>query len=135
VLSDDAAQGPIIQLIDYKTGSAATLRELVAQPLEDTQLAFYAALMARQSDAVGDIAACYLPLDAGDTVKAIDHPDVEFSAEQLIEGIGIDLTRLRAGAVMPALGEARACDYCDARGLCRRDHWPPAAADDGSAAP
>lgn len=134
VLSDDAAQGPIIQLIDYKTGSAAALRELVAQPLEDTQLAFYAALMARQSDAVGAIAACYLPLDAGDTVRAIDHVDVEFSAEQLIEGIGIDLTRLRAGAAMPALGEARACEYCDARGLCRRDHWPPVSIDDGSAA-
>jgi ATP-dependent helicase/nuclease subunit B len=65
-------------------------------------------------------------------VKAIDHEDVEFSAEQLVEGIGIDLTRLRAGAAMPALGEARACEYCDARGLCRRDHWPPAAAGDGS---
>jgi len=133
VLSDDAAQGPIIQLIDYKTGSAAALRELVAEPLEDTQLAFYAALMARQSDAVGDIAACYLPLDAGDTVKAIEHVDVEFSAEQLVEGIGIDLARLRAGAPMPALGEAGACEHCDARGLCRRDHWPPGDADDRGA--
>ncbi|HWH83731.1 MAG TPA: PD-(D/E)XK nuclease family protein, partial [Burkholderiaceae bacterium] len=34
-----------IDLIDYKTGGATKLREQVAIPLEDTQLAFYAALV------------------------------------------------------------------------------------------
>ena len=24
---------------------------------------------------------------------------------------------------LPALGEAPVCERCDARGLCRRDHW------------
>jgi len=38
-------------------------------------------------------------------------------------GIGQDLARLRQGAAMPALGEGVACEYCEARGLCRRDHW------------
>jgi ATP-dependent helicase/nuclease subunit B len=119
----DDATGPVTELIDYKTGSAQGLRELVAQAQEDTQLAFYAALMARQSEATGEIAACYLPLDAGETVKAIDHPDVAFSADQLVEGLGHDLARIRRGAPMPALGAGRACEHCDARGLCRRDHW------------
>ena len=122
-LPGDDLTGPVIQLIDYKTGSAQGLRELVGQPQEDTQLAFYAALMARQSEAVGEIAACYLPLDAGDTVKAIDHADVAFSADQLVEGLGHDLARIRNGEPMPALGAGRACDHCEARGLCRRDHW------------
>ena len=28
-------------------------------------------------------------------------------------------------AALPALGEGVACEYCAARGLCRRDHWAP----------
>jgi len=31
--------------------------------------------------------------------------------------------RVREGAALPALGEGVACDWCAARGLCRRDHW------------
>jgi ATP-dependent helicase/nuclease subunit B len=27
------------------------------------------------------------------------------------------------GAQMPALGEGTACEFCAARGLCRRDWW------------
>ena len=126
VPADDAASGPVTQLIDYKTSSAQKLRTLVKQPQEDTQLAFYAALMAQQSEAAGDIGACYLPLDDGDTVKAIEHADVEATARQLVAGLGRDLARLRDGAPMPALGEGSACEHCDARGLCRRDHWAAA---------
>ena len=115
--------GPVTQLIDYKTGSAQMLRSLVKQPQEDTQLAFYAALMAQQSQSAGAVGAVYLALDAADGIKAIEHKNVELTARQLIAGIGRDLARLRDGAAMPALGEGRACDFCQARGLCRRDHW------------
>ena len=31
---------------------------------------------------------------------------------------------------LPALGEGSACDYCEARGLCRRDHWAERAHDE-----
>ncbi len=116
--------GPVIQLIDYKTGSAAALRQLVKRPQEDTQLAFYAALMSRQSAAVGDIEAIYLPLDDSEGIRAIAHVGVDQTAERLVQGIGGELQRLREGAPMPALGEGSACMHCDARGLCRRDHWP-----------
>jgi ATP-dependent helicase/nuclease subunit B len=40
-----------------------------------------------------------------------------------VQGLAQDLVQLRAGAGLPALGEGAVCDYCDARGLCRRDHW------------
>jgi ATP-dependent helicase/nuclease subunit B len=30
---------------------------------------------------------------------------------------------LRGGAGLPALGEGASCEYCAARGLCRRDDW------------
>ena len=117
--------GPVTQLIDYKTGSAQTLRSMVKQPQEDTQLAFYAALMAQQSQSAGPVGAIYLALDDADGIKTIEHKNVEFTAQQLIDGIGRDLARLRDGAAMPALGVGRACDFCQARALCRRDHWAP----------
>ncbi len=48
-------------LIDYKTGNADKLKQRVAEPLEDTQLAFYAALLTDESrDAA---AASDLPRD------------------------------------------------------------------------
>jgi ATP-dependent helicase/nuclease subunit B len=117
--------GPLTELIDYKTGSAEKLREKVRRPSEDTQLAFYAALMAEQSEAAGPLAAAYLPLDeSSGTIRPIEHKQVQHTAVQLVAGIGHDLARLRAGATMPALGEGSVCEYCAARGLCRRDHWP-----------
>jgi len=115
--------GPVIQLIDYKTGSAEELRKKVNQPLEDTQLAFYAALMGRQTAAVGEIAAIYVALDDSEGIREFEHKGVSESAEALVQGIGDELQRLREGAPMPALGEGSACTFCEARGLCRRDHW------------
>ena len=116
--------GPVTHLIDYKTGSAQRLREQMKSPAEDTQLAFYAALMAAQSSTGDTIGAAYLPLDESGALKPIEHPDVEATAQRLVDGIGAELARIRNGAPLPALGEGRACDYCEARGLCRRDHWP-----------
>ncbi len=40
-----------------------------------------------------------------------------------MDGIAADVRRLRDGAALPPLGEGSACEHCDARGLCRRDHW------------
>ena len=114
--------GPLIQLIDYKTGPATALRSIVKQG-EDTQLAFYAALMGAQGEAPGDIAASYVFLDEGEKVVELPLPDVLAQAELLVGGIGVDLSRIRQGAAMPALGEGRSCDFCDARGLCRKDDW------------
>jgi len=34
-----------------------------------------------------------------------------------------DFTRIAAGAALPPLGEGAVCDYCAARGLCRKDFW------------
>jgi ATP-dependent helicase/nuclease subunit B len=46
----------------------------------------------------------------------------------LVAGVADDLRRLREGAGLPPLGEGSACEYCEARGLCRRDHWTRAPA-------
>ncbi len=124
--ADAGDAGPVTELIDYKTGSAAALREQVRDPQEDTQLAFYAALLLEQPAADGPVAAAYLPLDESGALKAITHPDVALTARRLVDGIGRDLQRLRAGAALPALGEGSLCDHCEVRGLCRRDHWAEA---------
>jgi ATP-dependent helicase/nuclease subunit B len=113
--------GSTLELIDYKTGSAASLRDKVKQPLEDTQLAFYAALMRTRSEL--PIKAAYLALDGTKGLEEIEHPGVEDSALALVEGIAHDLRRLRAGEGLPALGEGSTCEHCAARGICRRDHW------------
>ena len=117
--------GPTLELIDYKTGSVEKLKETLREPLEDTQLAFYAAL-------VGDdlpVAASYLAVDRTRGLIPVVHPRVADDARTLVAGIADEMRRLRAGGGLRALGEGSACDYCRARGLCRRDHW--ASDDDG----
>jgi ATP-dependent helicase/nuclease subunit B len=43
--------------------------------------------------------------------------------DALLRGIEDEMGRIAGGAVMPALGEGIACEYCGARGLCRKDFW------------
>ena len=116
------AGGTVTQLIDYKTGQAAALRAAVHQG-EDTQLPYYAALMAAQSEAVGEIAASYLFLDESERIVELSLPEVQLSADVLVQGLGRELQRIRESAPLPALGEGRSCDFCEARGLCRKDDW------------
>jgi len=113
----DRGPGGALQLIDYKTGSVAGLKARVVRPLEDTQLAFYAALEPATRSAI------YLALDDAKSPVVIEHKGVADSAAALIEGLAGELERLRDGAGLPALGEGSVCETCEARGLCRRDHW------------
>jgi ATP-dependent helicase/nuclease subunit B len=116
--------GASIELIDYKTGSAASLTEKVRRPLEDTQLAFYAALVRTRTEL--PLRATYLALDGGKGLAEVEHKGVEVSAAMLLGGLAHDLQRLRAGAGLPALGVGSTCEHCAARGICRRDHWAEA---------
>ena len=120
--SQQTSEGPVIQLIDYKTGQAAALRAAIKQG-EDTQLPYYAALMAEQGEAPGEIAAAYWFLDESERIVELNLPDVQANARVLVQGIGSELQRMREGAPLPALGEGRTCDFCEARGLCRKDDW------------
>jgi ATP-dependent helicase/nuclease subunit B len=122
---DAGAQGASL-LIDYKTGSADKVRRRVREPLEDTQLAFYAALLPRAPSAPPP-RACYLALSERKPPVAVAHEGVANSADALVSGLADDLRMLRHGHGAPALGEGDVCRWCDVRGLCRRDHWgePP----------
>jgi ATP-dependent helicase/nuclease subunit B len=117
---DSGPQG-MRQVIDYKTGRVETLKAKVAQRLEDTQLAFYAALVGGS----GPVSACYLALDDEKAPTVVEHSDVQDTAAVMLDALAGEWVRLREGAPLPALGEGEVCDTCEARGLCRRDHWGP----------
>ena len=117
----DGPDGPIRIVMDYKTESRQTTRDRVANPLEDTQLAFYAALMPDERLRAGYLSITDQRTDREPATHLFELPDVIEARERLLDAIQHDLDRLAAGAELPALGEGRACEHCAARGLCRKD--------------
>ncbi|WP_168708499.1 PD-(D/E)XK nuclease family protein [Hydrogenophaga sp. PAMC20947] len=118
-------EGRLSLVIDYKTESRERTLDRVKDPLEDTQLAFYAALLPEDN-----LRAAYLSITdkRGGTARnaatlLIEQPDILLAREALMSGLEADLERMAEGHAMPALGEGRVCEYCAARGLCRRDDW------------
>ncbi len=114
---DHLADGSIL-LIDYKTESPTQTAERVKAPLEDTQLAFYAALLAQDT-----LRAAYVNVGEKSGSKSYEQEQVVPARDALIEGLLHDLERIAQGAVLAALGQGSACDFCAARGLCRKDFW------------
>ena len=113
---DTDANGQLV-VLDYKTESASKSSARVKHPLEDTQIAFYAALLPHDT-----LRAGYVNLSEGET-KWVEQKQISLARDALVEGIAHDLQRIAAGAALPALGEGAACDFCQARGLCRKDFW------------
>jgi ATP-dependent helicase/nuclease subunit B len=105
-------------LIDYKTEPLQKTRDRIREPLEDTQLAFYAALQPEDT-----LRAAYVNVGERDGCRTIEQDDVVAVRDALIEGLLDELGRIAAGATMPALGEGQVCETCAARGLCRKDFW------------
>jgi ATP-dependent helicase/nuclease subunit B len=104
-------------VIDYKTESLGSLQRRVKEPLEDTQLVFYAALLGK-----ANVKAAYLGVAEKET-KAVEQTLVNEALPLLQEGLASDAQRIAAGHVLPAMGEGMVCEYCAARGLCRKDFW------------
>ena len=121
-------EGRLPVVIDYKTEARQKTEDRVKDPFEDTQLAFYAALMPDEN-----LRAGYLSITDGRSATAAKGPThmveqerVLLARDHLREGIARDLSRVAAGHAMPALGEGRVCEFCAARGLCRKDSWSAA---------
>ncbi len=105
-------------VLDYKTESTDKTSARVKNPLEDTQIAFYAALLPDDP-----LQGAYVNVGEKDGTKAYPQADLVEARDALIEGILQDMSRIAAGEAMPALGEGSTCDFCQARGLCRKDFW------------
>jgi ATP-dependent helicase/nuclease subunit B len=106
-----------VMVLDYKTENNAKTKARVKDPLEDTQMAFYAALLPHDTLRGGYINV------AEKKTECIEQVDIVDARDALIEGMLDDLQRIAEGAALPALGQGSACDFCQARGLCRKDFW------------
>jgi ATP-dependent helicase/nuclease subunit B len=114
---DTLADGTAV-VLDYKTEPTAKTAARVKEPLEDTQIAFYAALLPHDT-----LQAAYVNVGERDATKPYPQSHVVEARDALIEGIMHDMQRIDEGAALPALGDGTACDFCNARGLCRKDFW------------
>ncbi|RZT41796.1 PD-(D/E)XK nuclease family protein [Cupriavidus agavae] len=120
-------------VLDYKTQPASRLRRKVGDAEEDCQLAFYGLLRA---DAV---AGSWVALEgvkqggrdsAPGAQREVDLPEFQAAVTWLERQLRQDVGRLREGAKLPAFGDAAACTYCEARGLCRKGFWESTALPD-----
>lgn len=105
-----------VSLLDYKTQSASRIREGLA---EDVQLPSYALLH-------GDAAqAAYVALDDA-RIESVAAGDSEgslmFDAAAQAERLRSVFSAMYAGARLPAHGAERVCQWCEMRGLCRKDY-------------
>ena len=114
---DEVTDGATL-LIDYKTEPLARTRDRIKAGNEDTQLPFYALLSGADAPR-----AAYLNLAEREVPSLHELPELPMLAAQLYEGMAHDLARIAAGEPLPALGEGSVCDWCEARGLCRKDFW------------
>jgi ATP-dependent helicase/nuclease subunit B len=124
----DSPEGLLPVVIDYKTESRQKTEQRIRNALEDTQLAFYAALLPHDN-----LRAGYLSITDGRSATSskpathlFEQPQVLAARERLREGLVHDLSRVAAGHPLPALGEGSVCEHCVGRGLCRKDFWSPA---------
>ena len=109
-----------VMVLDYKTENSTKTKARAKDPLEDTQMAFYAALLPHDTLRGG-----YINISEKKTECIEQHHIVE-ARDALIEGMLGDLQQIAEGVVLPALGQGSACEYCQARGLCRKDFWEAA---------
>ena len=107
------ARGDARTVIDYKTGAASGLKKKLKDPSEAVQLPFYAWL--------ADAAAAYLPIN--DTPVALLELDGETDVDTISRRLPELLEAIAVGAALHANGVDAVCQYCEARGLCRKGMW------------
>lgn len=106
-------------VLDYKTIEARRLRKSLEEPGEDVQLPVYALLWGAP---VAE--ALFLSLEHEKAEAVGLGSDVQALADAARARLCELFDALAAGAPLPAQGVEDACEYCEARGLCRRNYWP-----------
>jgi ATP-dependent helicase/nuclease subunit B len=106
-------------VIDYKTRSQKKLKDALEVPGEDVQLPVYALLWG------GPVAAALFLSIEREGVKPVEvQSDIGELAAATRERLADLVDALHEGAPLPAQGADQVCDYCEMRGLCRRNYWP-----------
>ncbi|MDO8892685.1 MAG: PD-(D/E)XK nuclease family protein [Sulfurimicrobium sp.] len=105
-------------VLDYKTQNFDSLKKKLNPAGEDVQLACYALLfesMPRQ--------AAFVAVDE-EVVRQLEPPEaLDELAEANLERLQAIFQFIHEGAPLPAQGVTTACQYCEMRGLCRKDYW------------
>jgi ATP-dependent helicase/nuclease subunit B len=114
---DTLPDGSVL-VVDYKTEPTAKTSARVKEPLEDTQIAFYAALLSHDT-----LQGAYVNVGERDATKPYLQPHLVEARDALVDGILHDMAHIAQGAALPALGDGTVCDFCNARGMCRKDFW------------
>lgn len=115
---DEHAQGKRFAVLDYKTRNAKSLKDALKSPGEDVQLPVYAALLAQPADA-----AFYLSLDRDTVNEVAISEEVAEHAQRALARLRDIFSALHDGVPAPAQGIDAVCEWCEMRGLCRRQYW------------
>lgn len=115
----DAGSDGAVAVIDYKTQRRETVRRKTENPGEDVQLPVYALLWG------GPVAAAlFLSLEQEKVAEVIPEGDLSQLAAAVRDRLAGVFDALRGGGMLPAQGVDTVCEYCEMRGLCRRNYWP-----------
>ncbi len=119
-------------VIDYKAKSHSQLKNNLKDPGEDVQLPVYVALAeaAHPERAVAE--AAYLAIER-DSIKPAPYPEAQAAGQHHVMRLQKIFEQMHAAAPLPAQGIELVCNRCEARGLCRRDHWALEAMPDAGA--
>jgi ATP-dependent helicase/nuclease subunit B len=116
---DQHKQDDCFAVLDYKTLSVAQLKKKLGTLGEDIQLPVYAKLL---GDKVG--AAAYLSLDKEKVSADVGiESDIDQLTEDVIQRLCHVFAMLYDGAKLRAQGIEQDCEFCEMRGLCRKDYW------------
>jgi len=103
-------------VLDYKTTDKGKLKRKLVQR-EDHQLTFYGLLLEQNVSA-----AAYVAIDA-DKPDALPAEPYGIWRDALEQQLKNDFKNIANGNALPASGSGSTCDWCDARGLCRKGSW------------
>lgn len=115
-------------VIDYKARAAAALQAKLKSAGEDVQLPVYAALAEAAYPDFAVAEAAYLSIERN-AVKQIAYPDADNMGEAHVTRLHTLFEAMHEAAPLPAQGVEKVCQFCEARGLCRRDYWLNSATD------
>lgn len=110
--------GSEFAVLDYKTQSHSSLKKKLETPGEDVQLSCYALLLGAMPQQ-----AAFVAVDEDETRQIETGGDLAGLAEANRERLQTMFSALYRGASLPAQGVTQVCEYCEMRGLCRKDYW------------
>ncbi len=103
-------------LIDYKRGGGADVSKIAFAAGEHPQLPLYA-FLSREESAV--LILCHPIAKSGENAAK----ELRANVRRIAARLRAAAKQIAAGKPLPANGAAEVCKKCEARRICRKDHW------------